>query len=91
MVTKKPIGSKSIWFNTLSILSMILGSLLADESFRDLIGKHAIYIIIGLNIVNMVIRNYTIKPLEFGKDNNEKKLNPIDQALKNDDDEIMGV
>ena len=79
MATKTPLQSKSIWFNGLSIVSLVGASLLADESFRELIGGFAIYLIIGVNVVNMVIRSYTVKPLVIKKA--KIKLNPLEQAL----------
>ena len=67
MATKKPIESKSLWFNGLTILSLVGASLLGDASFREYIGSSAIYLIIGVNVVNMTIRMYTTKPIEVKK------------------------
>ena len=82
MAVKTAIESKSIWFNGLSIISLVGASLLADESFRELVGGFAIYLIIGINVVNMIIRTYTIKPLVLKKP--KEKLNPLEQALQDD-------
>lgn len=64
MAVKKAIASKNIWFNVLSIAAMSLTALLADDAFRELVGTNATYLIISVNVINMVIRFYTVKPLE---------------------------
>lgn len=88
-VTKAPVQSKTLWVNLLSILSLVLTSLLADENFRDLIGSYGMFWIIGSNVVNMILRGYTSKPLELKKP--KQKLDPLEQALKDDDDEIHNL
>ena len=90
-MTKKPIESKTLWFNILTIVAMVGGSLLADESFRDLIGTNAIFVIVGINIVNMWLRANTTKPLSNIKVTKDKKLNPLEQALKDEDDKITNL
>jgi len=64
MPTKKPIQSKTLWFNVLSIISVIGASLLADSEFRALIGSNATYIIIIMNVVNVALRFFTDKPIK---------------------------
>ena len=86
MATKTALESKSIWFNGLSIISLAIGSLLADDNFRELIGGFAIYLILAVNVINMIIRGYTQKPLVLKKE--KVKLNPLEQALKDDADEM---
>lgn len=81
METKKPVQSKSIWFNTLSIIALVGGALLADESFRELVGAYSVYLIIAVNVINMIIRGYTDKPLARETKPKDKKLNPLEQAL----------
>ena len=85
MATKRPIESKSIWFNGLSIVSLVGASLLADDSFRELVGNSAIYLIIGVNVINMVIRGYTTKPLSRKKE--PEILDPLEEAFRRDAEE----
>ncbi len=86
MASKKPIQSKSLWFNTLSIMAMVGGALLADQQFREIIGTNAIYVIIAVNIINMIIRSYTIKPISMDPDPSPD-LNPVDEALRKESEE----
>ena len=88
MPTKKPIESKSLWFNVLTIISLVGASLLADESFREIVGGYAIYFIIAVNIINMVIRVYTVKPLEIHKHKPPPILDPLEEALRKDAEEL---
>ena len=88
MSVKKPITSKTLWFNILTTVGMVGASLLADESFRDMVGSHAIFLIVGVNIVNVWLRTQTTKPLGNPEVTEDKKLNPLEQALKDDNDAI---
>lgn len=88
MEAKKPIQSKSLWFNILSIVAIAGAGLLADDNFREMIGSNAIYLIIVVNIVNMLIRGYTDKPISLDKAKTQKPLNPLEEALKKDAEEI---
>ena len=95
MATKKPVESKSLWFNVLSIISIASASLLADESFREIIGGYAVYLIIFVNVVNMIIRMYTVKPLEMRKEKPPPKSNldvlDIDENQSDDSYGIVSV
>lgn len=88
MATKKPIQSKNLWFNTLTIISMVGATLLADDNFRELIGGSELLIVVGVAVINMVIRMYTTKPIsreEPVKPDSEKSpLDIIDDELKKD-------
>ncbi len=89
MSSKSIAESKSIWFNVLSIMSVMGASLLADENFRELIDGYAMYLIIGMNVVNIGLRKYTTKPIHVKKP--LPKLNPIEQALRDDDLAIKDI
>ncbi len=79
MESKKPVQSKVLWFNILTIVSMTLGSLLANDDFRELIGSNYIALIIAVNLINVILRFYTDKPIE-AKENKPKTTNtPLDK------------
>ena len=84
-MVKAPIKSKTLWFNILTIVAMVGASLLADDGFRDIIGNHAIFLIVGVNAVNVWLRTQTIRPLGNPE---VEKLNPLEQALKDDNDAL---
>ncbi len=87
-MAKRPITSKTLWFNILTIVAMVGASLLADETFREIVGSHAIFLIVAINVVNVWLRTQTTKPLGNPEVVEDKKLNPVDQALKDDDDAL---
>ena len=84
-MVKQPIKSKTLWFNILTMVAMAGGALLADAGFRDMVGNNAIFLIVGINMVNVWLRTQTTVPLGNPE---VEKLNPLEQALKDDNDSI---
>ena len=93
METKKPIQSKSLWFNVLTIVAMVGASLLADDNFRDLVGSNAMFLIIVVNVINMWIRFNTVSPIstkpttEVSDKTGSDAINKLDEAIKKEDEE----
>ena len=57
--SKKAIRSKTLWFNLLAIVSIIL----ADEHFKEIAGDYVVYIFILQNLINMGLRFATTEPI----------------------------
>ena len=63
----QPIKSKTVWLNVLLIISSIGTGLLADDTFRTLVGDNIGWIGSVIGVVGVVLRIFTTKPL--GKEN----------------------
>ncbi|MCK5536491.1 MAG: hypothetical protein KAI79_06670 [Bacteroidales bacterium] len=65
---------------------MVGATLLADDHFKELIGSNELLIVVGVAVVNMAIRMYTIKPISREPKKNYKKtpLDIIDDEFKKD-------
>jgi len=59
MGNKRPLQSKTLWFNVLSTISIIGAALLAEPTFLEYIGTHAAIAIAAVNVVNIILRVYT--------------------------------
>ena len=79
MESKRPIESKVLWFNILSVIAIIITELSASPEFRELIGGKVYLIMIAGAVVNGMLRQYTVKPLTT---NHQPLNNPIDEALR---------
>lgn len=73
--------SDTLWFNALVIVSSIGTGLLADETFRVMVGDNIGWIGTVLGIIGVILRLTTTKPIEITKDN-PQGLNPVDNALR---------
>ena len=63
----QPIKSKTLWLNILLVISSIGTGLLADDTFRALVGENIGWIGSIVGLIGIVLRIYTTKPL--GKEN----------------------
>ena len=54
--TKRPVQSRTLWFNVLSIVVVILTTLMADETFKTLIHGNTTLLVIAVNVINMYLR-----------------------------------
>ena len=98
METVKSYKSESMitWFAVAALAAIT--ELTASPDFKASLGAHATLIIFVLSLVGMWLRKYTTKALApitipeiFKKKKKEPvKLNPLEQALKDDNDEMMG-
>ena len=89
METVKAQNSETmLTFLALAVLAGIT-ELTASPEFKESLGTYATLIIFGMSILAMWLRKYTTKPLEpiFKKSKPPPKLNPLEQALKDDAEE----
>jgi len=63
MASKSIFESKSIWFNVLSIVAMSITALLVDPTFKEEYGGSTLMLVVAVNVINMILRFYTVKPL----------------------------
>ena len=82
-MTKTPIQSKTLWFNILTIVAMVLTALMADESFREFIGSKAIILVMATNVVNVILRFQTSTAISIPRANEttatpKRKDSPLD-------------
>lgn len=83
MATVSAIQSETIWFNTVSAISVsIITALLDEPSFTELVGAT---VVVFMNLANIILRRYTTKPLKGVLP--PKKLNPLEQALLDEAEE----
>ncbi|MCK5538507.1 MAG: hypothetical protein KAI79_16895 [Bacteroidales bacterium] len=89
MATKKPIESKVLWFNFLSILAIVITEMLATPEIKEALGSYAMYIMVAGAFVNGALRKYTTKPLEpiLTQNKNAPQLDIIDEALRKEAEE----
>ena len=60
MQNSKPIyQSKTLWFNVLYILSIVV----ADDHFKDLFKDYGSYLVIAQTVINILLRFVTDKPV----------------------------
>ncbi len=93
MNTKRAIQSKTIWFNVLSVVAISLAALMGSKEFMELIGGYGSILIILSNVVNVVLRLKTTEPIKLERPMQKKakshqKLNPLDEAIKLDDQDL---
>ena len=82
---KNPLKSKTLWFNTLSIIAIAIASLQGSPEFKEAIGGYIYWLMAIGAIINAILRFYTIEPITSQK----KQLNPLDAALRQDAEEHM--
>ena len=63
MKYKKPLDSKTLWFNILTIIAIVMAELQASEELKRHLGDNAYWLVITAAIINMIIRFYTSKPI----------------------------
>ena len=98
METVKSYKSETMvtWF-LVAVLAAIT-ELSGSPEFKASLGEHATIILFILGIIGMFLRKHTTKALapvnipEILKKKKKEpvKLNPLEQALKDDNDEMMG-
>lgn len=85
METKNIIFSKTLWFNVLSIIGVVLTDVLASPEFRAEYGGEVIWIMIAGALANVLLRFGTKEPIVIRPQ--PKPLNPVDQALADEAEE----
>jgi len=82
--SKRVIKSKTIWFNLLSLVAILL----ADEHFRDMLGDYAIYLVVIQSLVNLGLRFVTREPLsvEVHTPKRRKPNDVLNDALNKEQD-----
>lgn len=63
METKNLLQSKVLWFNILSILSILLADIMGTPEMKAVLGSHASTIMIVGALINAILRQYTTVPL----------------------------
>ncbi len=66
-MSKKPIQSKTLWFNGLLVASSVGTALLADENFRILIGNNIETAGAIVGVIGILLRLVTGKQIEITK------------------------
>jgi len=83
-LTVDPWASKTVWFNMLSVVAIVITELSASPEFKELIGAQIYLVMIAGAVVNGMLRQYTVKPLTT---NPQPQLNPVDEALRKEAEE----
>lgn len=87
-MTKHPIQSKVLWFNTLSIIALVIADISSNNEFRSFIGNYYYVLMVGGALVNAVLRFYTYVPVST-KPNKQNPLEKIDEANHQADDNYI--
>ena len=96
MQTKSILQSKRSWFNYGSMIALGVTALIADEQFASMVKENlGLKGVIGMMVVGAIVNQYlaqtsTYRPT-FELPKKKKELNAVDQALKDDSDELMGI
>ena len=68
MDSKNLLKSKTLWFNGLSIMAILVTDILASPEMKTLLGSYAPYMMVVGAFINAVLRQYTTVPLRTAKD-----------------------
>ena len=85
--SKRAIESRSYWYYLAVVVGAVIAAIMADDSFKELIGSYFVLFIIADKMISAYLRTITEKKIEFGK----PKLNPLEAALRQDDIDIKEV
>ncbi len=84
MNSKKPIQSRTLWFNILSVLAIALTEILASPELREMLGGYTGILMVAGAVVNAMLRLDTSKAIKM-KPKPKPKLNPVDQAIEDEE------
>ena len=84
MADKTLIESKSVWFNGLSILALVVTDMMANDAIREMIGAKIFYLMITGSIINMIIRFYTVKPVVIKRSKPPSRLDVLEENQADD-------
>ena len=84
MQTKRPIYSRTLWFNLLSVVAIVHAEILANPELKEFIGGYTGALMITGAVINAILRFRTTMPIST----KPPPLNPVDKALRQDDIEI---
>ena len=65
--SKKPINSKVLWFNILSVVAIVVTALMGSEEFKQVAGDNAYMLVVANATINGVLRQFTTEPLTTSK------------------------
>lgn len=93
METKSPLKSKTLWFNAISVLALVIADLTANQEIRDLLGGKVYLLMIVGSMVNMWLRFHTVEPVEKPtfkkkKPTHKDRLDMLDPEKQADDNYI---
>ncbi len=87
--TKLPLESKNYWYFFFVVIGAIVTAILADENFKALIGSYFVFFVIADKMISAYLRTITSKKIVWKKPST--KLNPMDEALRQDDIDIKDI
>ncbi len=91
-MTKKPIQSRTLWFNVLSIVAIVVTEVLSNTELKELLGGYTGTIMILGAVINAMLRLDTSKAIS-SEPVSDKNIHPqstdsiIADELKKDDNE----
>ena len=84
MPSKKLVQSKTLWFNLLSVVAIVITQVSSSIEMKELLGGYGYLLMIAGATVNGILRLFTDKPLEIQRKKNVRKMNPLERELKKD-------
>ena len=93
MATKRPIESKELWATFIYALAEFLPQIYEDPMFQEMMSDQMVWIRPLYMMLMIYLRLFsTSKPIYAGsdkpKEEDKKKMNPVEEALQADDDYI---
>jgi len=92
-MSKKPIQSRTLWFNVLSIVAVVVAEVLSNAEFKELLGGYTGTIMILGAVINAMLRLDTSKaigsePVPDKESHPQSTDSIIADELKKDDNDM---
>ncbi len=81
MNSKRPVQSRVLWFNVLSVIAIVLTEILANTEMREFLGGYVAVFMIAGSLANAILRLDTSKAIR----REPKELDPVEQAIQDQD------
>ncbi len=62
--SKKAIQSKTLWFNILSIIAILIAHIQSTPELKELVGNYGYLLMLGGALVNAILRTVTTKAIK---------------------------